>query len=149
LCAELLASVPHWFGIAEANANYAAVAERSPTVGASVDGADIGFLTLVQHSEFAAEVYVMAVRPERHRQGVGTALLRRAEQELSQSGVEFLQVKTLAPSDPDEGYVATRAFYLGYGFRPLEVFPTLWDPDNPALQMVKSVPGATARAMRG
>ena len=30
-----------------------------------------------------------------------------------------------------------RAFYLACGFRPLEEFPTLWGPENPALQLVK------------
>jgi hypothetical protein len=48
-------------------------------------------------------------------------------------------VKTLGPSRPDVGYDKTRAFYLAYGFRPLEEFPLLWDPANPALQLVKSV----------
>jgi len=48
-------------------------------------------------------------------------------------------VKTLAPSKPDVGYDKTRAFYLAYGFRPLEEF-RLWDADNPALQMIKAIP---------
>jgi hypothetical protein len=55
--------------------------------------------------------------------------------------VEFLQVKTRGPSKPDEGYDKTRAFYLAYGFRPLEEFPLLWDADNPALLMVKTITG--------
>ena len=66
-------------------------------------------------------------------------MLEHVERELDARGVEFLQVKTLSPAHPDEGYVKTRAFYFAYGFRPLEEFPTLWDPDNPALQMIKTV----------
>lgn len=99
----------------------------------------MGFLVLVRRSRHAAEVYVMAVLPGFHRQGIGWALLRYAEALLAAEGVEFLQVKTLAPSRPDEGYKGTRDFYLAYGFRPLEEFPTLWDSDNPALQMIKVV----------
>jgi hypothetical protein len=57
--------------------------------------------------------------------------------------VEFLQVKTLSGGSLDEGYAATRKFYLSYGFRPLEEFPDLWDAENPALQMVKVVPTLT------
>jgi hypothetical protein len=53
--------------------------------------------------------------------------------------VEFLQVKTVAPRKPDDGYEKTRAFYLAYGFRPLEEFQDLWDVDNPALQMIKVI----------
>ena len=82
----------------------------------------------------------MAVLPEYHRQGIGRALLRHAEAALATDGVEFLQVKTLAPSKPDEGYDKTRAFYLAYGFRPLEEFRDLWDAENPALQMIKTIP---------
>ena len=66
-------------------------------------------------------------------------MLRHLESGLAASGVEFLQVKTLSAARPDAGYDATRAFYLAYGFRPLEEFPTLWDPANPALQMIKAV----------
>jgi hypothetical protein len=66
-------------------------------------------------------------------------MLSHAETILAANGVEFLQVKTLAPSKPDEGYEKTRAFYLAYGFRPLEEFRDLWDADNPALQMIKVV----------
>jgi hypothetical protein len=61
------------------------------------------------------------------------------EGSLARAGVEFLQVKTLSASDPDEGYQKTRAFYLSYGFRSLEEFPDLWSPQNPALQMIKVV----------
>lgn len=41
---------------------------------------------------------------------------------------------------PDPNYDKTRLFYLAEGFRPLEEFPTLWDPSNPALQLIKSLP---------
>ena len=67
-------------------------------------------------------------------------MLRRVEDTLAAQGVEFLQVKTLSAARPDADYDKTRAFYLAYGFRPLEEFPTLWDPSNPALQLIKSIP---------
>ena len=100
----------------------------------------MGLLTLVRHSPYAAEIYVMAVLPEFHRRGIGQALLGHAEAMLAAEGVEFLQVKTLAPSKPDQGYDETRAFYQANGFRELEEFPELWDPGNPALQMIKAIP---------
>ena len=58
---------------------------------------------------------------------------------FARAGTEFLQVKTLSAKHPDEGYEKTRAFYLAYGFRPLEEFPTLWSPESPALQLIKTV----------
>ena len=116
-----------------------AVAERSPNVIASFDGEDVGFLTLVHHSPYASEVYVMGILPDHHRRGIGRRMLEHAESDLHRAGVEFLQVKTLSPRQPDEGYEKTRAFYLAYGFRPLEEFPTLWSPESPALQLIKVV----------
>ena len=135
-------SLPTWFGIPASVEDYIATADRSPTVIASLGNEDAGLLTLVRHSRYSAEVYVMAVLPEHHRQGIGRALLRHAEATLAADGVEYLQVKTLAPSRPDDGYDRTRAFYLAHGFRPLEEFRDLWDADNPALQMIKVVPPA-------
>ena len=139
VCRSILGALPHWFGIPDAVVDFVAAADRSPSVIASVDGKDIGITTIVSHSPYAAEVYVMGVLPEYRRKGVGSVMLRTVEAMLSRSGVEFLQVKTLSPSRPDVGYEETRAFHLAYGFRPLEEFPSLWDSQNPALQMVKAV----------
>ena len=139
VCRSVLAELPGWFGIAEANDDYIEHAERDPGVVAEADGVAIGLTTIVRHGEHAAEVYLMAVRPAWHRSGVGSAMLAAVEQRLAADAVEFLQVKTLGPSHPDPGYALTRAFYLAYGFRVLEELPDLWDPANPALIMIKTV----------
>lgn len=139
VCRTILGTLPTWFGIQESVEDYVSVADRSPTIIASIDGEDVGFLTLVHHSAYASEVYAMAVLPDHHRRGIGWTMLKHAEDSLSRVGVEFLQVKTLSAKHPDEGYEKTRAFYLAYGFRPLEEFPNLWDPANPALQLIKVV----------
>ena len=127
-------------GIPEANEDYIETANTHPSVIAAVDGDDVGITTVKQHSPYAAEVYLMAVKPTHHRQGIGTAMLGHLEARLAVAGVEFLQVKTLSAARRDVGYDATRAFYLARGFRPLEEFPTLWGASNPALQLVKAVP---------
>jgi ribosomal protein S18 acetylase RimI-like enzyme len=139
ICRTILEALPHWFGIPESVVDFAAVADRSPSVIASTHGNDVGIATIVTHSPFAAEVYVMGVLPEYHRNGIGRLMLRTAEAMLARSEVEFLQVKTRSGSKPDVGYEKTRAFYQAYGFRPLEEFPNLWDSDNPALLMVKTI----------
>jgi GNAT superfamily N-acetyltransferase len=139
ICRRVLGTLPTWFGIQESVEDYVAVADRSPTTIASLHGEDIGFLTLVHHSPYAAEVYVMGVLPDHHRRGVGGKMLKHVEGSLTRAGVEFLQVKTLSAKHPDEGYEKTRAFYLAYGFRPLEEFPSLWSPESPALQLIKAV----------
>jgi len=95
------------------------------------------FLALKLHTEAAAEIYVMGVRPGRHRRGTGTALLEAAEAFLRGRGIEYLQVKTLGPSEPSEQYAATRRFYDARGFRPLEELTAIWGEENPCLIMVK------------
>jgi GNAT superfamily N-acetyltransferase len=142
VCAEVLAALPHWFGFPASVADYVESANTHPTVVATVDGRDCGILTLRVHSPYAAEIVVMGVLPEHHRGGIGRAMLEAAESWLAERDITYLQVKTLSPRSPDEGYAATRAFYFGCGFRPLEEMPDLWGRDSPALQMIKTVPPA-------
>jgi GNAT superfamily N-acetyltransferase len=143
VCEPILRALPQWFGIEAATAQYIRDIEHMPTLLALAEDQVIGFLTLKHHSPYSAEIHVMAVRPTEHRHGAGRALLARAEQILHQQGVEYLQVKTLSPSRPDEHYARTRHFYEATGFRALEEFPDLWGPVNPCLQLVKRLGSAT------
>ena len=138
-CRQILETLPTWFGIPEAVEDYVNVANANPTVIASLDGVDVGLLTLFTHTPYAAEIYVMAVRPEHHRHGIGRSMLEQAQAWLAARDIEYLQVKTLSPRHPDPGYAKTRSFYLASGFRPLQEFPQLWQPDQPALQMIKTI----------
>jgi ribosomal protein S18 acetylase RimI-like enzyme len=129
----VLAALPGWFGIEEAVERYVREVAELPTFAVERDG----FLALKQHTDAAAEIYVMGVRPESHRRGIGTALLEAAEAFLRGREVEYLQVKTLGPSHPSEHYAATRSFYAERGFRPLEELTAIWGEANPCLVMVK------------
>lgn len=139
ICAEILAELPTWFGIPEANVDYVAASVANETLVAYDDERPVGLLTIVEHGPSSAEVHLMAVRPELHRQGIGRALLVEAERRLRLREVRFLQVKTLSSRHPDAGYALTRAFYRDQGFVELEEFPELWGAENPALQMVKAL----------
>jgi N-acetylglutamate synthase-like GNAT family acetyltransferase len=86
----------------------------------------------------------MAVREDLHRKGAGRALLERTVSDLTSAGLRLLMVKTLAPSDPDEGYRKTRAFYTSMGFLPLEETQE-WGPENPCLVMVKVLEASDGR----
>ena len=139
-CETILRSLPDWFGIESSIVQYVKDVEDMPTFLCRHDGDMVGFLTIRRHNQFSAEIHVVGVLPTRHRQGLGNALLTRAEEWLQTDGVEFLQVKTQGPSRPDEDYDKTRLFYESVGFRALEEFPTLWD-ENPCLLMVKKLGG--------
>jgi GNAT superfamily N-acetyltransferase len=132
LCEHVLRDLPEWFGIEEATSAYVRDVAALPTFGVGEDA----LLSLKLHNARAAEVYVMGVRRDQHGLGLGTALLRAAEEYLRAHGFEYLQVKTLGPSHPDAGYARTRAFYEARGFVPLEELHELWE-HNPCLLMVK------------
>jgi len=102
-CATTLASLPARFAAPDANAACRETAERSPTIVAEADGTAIGLAVLSRHSPEAAELTLLAVRPEWHRQGVGRRLVELAERVLVEEGVEYLQVKTLWPGIPIRG----------------------------------------------
>jgi len=143
----VLRDLPDWFGIEEATQGYIDSAALLPTFAVEPDAA---FLCLKQHTERAAEVYVMGVRREQHRRGLGRALVEAAEAWCRAHGVRYLHVKTLGPSRPDREYAATRAFYESMGFIALEEFHGLWDEENPALFLVKDVgPGFSVTPVEG
>ena len=109
-CEAVLRSLPMWFGIERALLMYARDSATMPTF-ALADGSQLGgFLTLREHFP---------------------------EAWLKARGVRFLQVKTVAATSSSREYAETREFYRHRGFTPIEVFPTLWDPHNPALQLIK------------
>jgi coenzyme F420-0:L-glutamate ligase/coenzyme F420-1:gamma-L-glutamate ligase len=135
----VLRDLPEWFGIEESTAKYIEDAATLPTFAVKPD---IGFLSLKQHTPRAAELYVMGVRREHHRRGIGRALVAAAESWCRAHAVRYLHVKTLGPSQSSRGYDATRAFYEALEFVPLEELHGLWDDENPTLVMVKDVGAA-------
>ena len=139
VCESILRSLPAWFDIEEEIVRFAAEIDHLPTFLASVSGEVMGFLSLKQHFPASAEVLVMGVRREAHRHGLGRALIFQAQEWLVSQGVEYLQIKTLGPSRPDENYAKTRTFYQSLGFTPLEELPQIWDANNPCLILIKKL----------
>ena len=139
---RLLRSLPGWFGIPASNAEYVESARELPTYLArparGTGAAPVGVLLARRHFAWAAEIYLLAVEPGLHRQGVGRALVASLEADLVADGCWLLQVKTRGPGKPDAGYERTRQFYAALGFWPLEELD-LWGPDNPCLLMVKTL----------
>lgn len=134
----LLEQLPAWFGIPDANAEYVNVARTLNGLVARVGDEPVGVLLHKRHFAEAAEIHLMAVRPDHHREGVGRAMVDQLVTDLRRDGCEVLQVKTLGPSNPDPGYAATRKFYRAVGFRPLEELQGFWG-SNPCLLMVRTL----------
>lgn len=139
VCERVLRALPQWFGIESATLDYIASAGHKPSFVAYDGDEAVGLALFQRHFAHSAEVHLIGVLPEWHRRGVGRRLLADGERWLRQQGVRFLQVKTLSAEHADPGYAKTRQFYLGVGFAPLEVFPTLWHPSNPCLMLIKAL----------
>lgn len=133
---RLLDTLPDWFGVPSANAEYVASAERLPTYLAWEEGVVVGALLLDTHFATTSEITLLLVDPAWHRRGVGRALVAAAEEDLIAEGMALLEVKTLGPSSDHEGYAGTRAFYQALGFLPVEELHGVW-PHDPCLILVK------------
>ena len=134
---RLLTTVPEWFGLPDANAEYleAAASKETWTVRDAA-GRVIGVSLIDRHFPHVAEFHFMVVDRAHHGTGVGTAMVEAVEADARRRGVRLLLVKTLGTSHPDSGYARTRHFYDTMGFLALEE-TDLWGEDNPCLFMVK------------
>ena len=135
-CERILRSLPRWFGIEESLLEYVADSERFPTFFV-VEDEPVAFLTAREHFPQSWEVHCIAVHASHRGAGVGRKLHGHVESWLRAKGAQALQVKTLAPAHPSPEYAETRQFYASMGYLPIEVFPSLWGPRLPVLQLVK------------
>jgi GNAT superfamily N-acetyltransferase len=147
-CAALLARLPQWFGMPEANAAYIESLSRVPAFVAVDGDAIVGFLAMERRAFRSAEISVLGVEPARHRQGIGRALVAAAEKWCGNEKVVWLHVKTRGPSTYDDDYERTRRFYLAVGFEVLYESLTEWGPRNAALVLVKHLECATGPVAR-
>ena len=141
-CEAVLRTLPGWFGIEPALLMYKEDTEKLPTFAIEQDGRVIGFLSLLEHFPTAWEVHCMAIEEQSRGKRLGSQLLEHSENWLRSRGVKFLQVKTVAATSKSPEYAQTRRFYEARGFVPVEIFPELWDPWNPALQCIKCLNAA-------
>lgn len=135
---RILYKLSDWFGVPKYTNEYIEKSAKMPFWAYEKDGEYIGFISLKSTSEYTAEIYVMGVLPQYHREGVGRKLFNAFASFAKEHGYEFLQVKTVEKGHYQE-YDRTVAFYESIGFRMLEVFPTLWDEHNPCMVMVKRI----------
>lgn len=139
ICKNILDSLPQWFGIEEAKANYIEASRDLDFLVLSLFGVSIGFCALKYHYEKTCELYVLGIAPEFHGMGFGIFFFNEIFRYCRSKGMEFVTVKTLSERHPDRNYRKTREFYLKMGFTPLEELPELWDERNPCLFMVRDL----------
>ncbi len=129
-CREVLEALPDWFGNRDSLEEYVENCGRLPLWAELGQGGAQGFIAFRPTSRYAGEIYVMGVKRECHRQGLGRALFQELYQYAKENGFRFLTVKTVEMGRyPD--YDQTNRFYQALGFMELECIPELWDEANP------------------
>ena len=135
---SVLEALPEWFGIEESREEYIRKSAGLPLFAAYDGERPVGFICLQQTGKDTAEICVMGVLEEYHRHGIGRALFARAKELAVQHGYSFLQVKTVQMGKYSD-YDDTNRFYISLGFKEFEVFPLLWDEQNPCQVYVMSL----------
>ena len=139
ICNNTLRALPDWFGSEPSIIDYTENVQQMPFYAAYQENKAAGFVAIKVHNQHTAEIYVMGILKEYHRQGIGKALISQCINYCKEHKKDFLTVKTLDASSNHKPYNKTRHFYLSTGFKPLEVFPQLWDKDNPCLFMCRYI----------
>ena len=100
----------------------------------TAEGTIAGFVIAARKSPGGAEILWIAVDAPRRGQGHGTRLLNDVMDDLAETGVGVVTVKTLDSSAGYAPYEATRAFYEHNGFVYVDTIDPLpgWPPGNPA-----------------
>jgi len=136
---SILANLPEWFGLPEANQNYENEAQHCPMVARFDNGTPVGFFSIKETGPKTLSLHVLGVKKAYHGKGIGQALFEEVKRYAKKKGYRFFTVKTLDPSRESEEYRQTRLFYEKIGFVKLETFPTLWGKNNPCLFMGRHV----------
>lgn len=127
---SILEALTDWFEITESREQYIRDCEEQIFVVAKEAEKDIGFICLKETGKDTVEVAVMGVLKEYHRNGIGKELIKAAKDIAIEKEYSFLQVKTVQMGFY-ENYDKTNLFYCNVGFKEFEVFPMLWDENNP------------------
>ena len=134
---NIMCALRKWFNPLEDILKKAEMHREFPFLAAYDGDKCVGFAALKIHNAYTADIFNIGVLEEYHGRGIGSALVAACEAYCRDGGAVFLTVKTLDASVDYAPYEATRAFYSKAGFLPLEVFPELWNKENPCLFLAK------------
>ncbi|WP_282929857.1 GNAT family N-acetyltransferase [Anaerococcus sp. Marseille-Q7828] len=135
---EILYDLPEWFGLPESTEEYIRDSKDKDFFAGYVDEKVAGFIVLNPTSSDTAEIFVMGVKKEFHRLGLGTNLVKSYEKLAIERGYSYSQVKTVKSGRYVE-YDITNNFYKSLGYVELECFPDMWDEWNPCQIYIKFI----------
>lgn len=138
IASEILYSLPEWFGLEDSTENYIKDSKDMPYLAAYSDSKLAGFIVLNSTSPDTADIFVMGIKKEFHRKGIGRKLNEAYESIAKELGFSYSQVKTVQSGHYKE-YDITNSFYKAMGYVELECFPDMWDIHNPCQIYVKYI----------
>ena len=127
---EIPNDLPEWFGMLESTEEYITDSQDKPFIACFMDNEAVGFVVLNSTSVDCADIFVMGIKKNYHRMGIGRKLNDAYEELAKRLGYTYTQVKTVQSGYYKE-YDITNNFYKSVGYKELECFPTLWDEWNP------------------
>ncbi|WP_314557318.1 GNAT family N-acetyltransferase [uncultured Parvimonas sp.] len=135
---DILNDLPEWFGIPESTEEYIRDSKDKPFIACFLDNDAVGFMALNSTSNDCADIFVMGIKKNYHRMGIGTKLNYAYEELAKKLGYTYTQVKTVQSGHYKE-YDITNNFYKSVGYKELECFPNLWDEWNPCQVYIKYI----------
>lgn len=125
---SILHSLPHYFTYEPTIKYYCeeSIKDGNVTCIATAGGINIGCAIISAPNETTSEILVMAVNPDYQRLGVGSAILRWAENYSRNIGKTFMFIKTIGPSQNDSDGNIALAFFLKNDYCLLEEFDFIW-----------------------
>ncbi len=135
---DILNDLPEWFGMPESTEEYIRDSKDKPFIACFLDNDAVGFVALNSTSNDCADIFVMGIKKNYHRMGIGTKLNYAYEELAKKLGYTYTQVKTVQSGHYKE-YDITNNFYKSVGYKELECFPNLWDEWNPCQVYIKYI----------
>lgn len=133
---DVLCDLPEWFENEKAIENYIEKSSKMPFIGGFIGDKPVAFIVLNKTSDETCEIFVMGVKKDFHRLGIGKLIYEQFEQLARNLGFSYVQVKTVASGYYKE-YDLTNKFYKAMGFAKLEILKDLRDEANPCQIYIK------------
>lgn len=136
----LLPQLPDWFGNESSNQNYyRTVRDLDAWVSKNENKEIIGLIVAKIHHNSTGDIYLMAIAPQYHRQGIGKQLIEAAEAFFIRQGCKRIVIKTLSDRVNYAPYLKTCRFYEDMGYEKMITFDEFWDDENPCLLLIKDI----------
>lgn len=119
LCASTISDLPEYFGLPEANLQYAIGVKQCKNFAAMIDEKFVGLLSLDFPYSNNSRIYWMGILRKFHNLGIGKLLVSAASDYALKQGAQSMTVETLAPAISDVNYLNTYRFYEKCGFKSL------------------------------